>query len=162
MPTLVRVPFLPIFKEAPGLPMLALLMPLCVRLIFKPGKILMLLRNLKPIFPPFAKPVRCVFQLIEVNSENLRSSSTSLVGCPHRDIRIFFIWWLQYYLKIPSKMFTVHLLWGNLKTAIYWLIGIWRQISMKSFSEWEPLNSLHTGKAVWLLIVWWAGWHCCK
>ncbi len=84
--------FLPIFKEAPGLPMLALLMPLCVRLIFKPGKILMLLRNLKSIFPPFAKPVRCVFQLIEVNSENLRSSSTSLVGCPHRDIRIFFIW----------------------------------------------------------------------
>ncbi len=40
---LVRAPFLPIFNEAPGLPMLALLIPLCVRLIFNPGSSLILL-----------------------------------------------------------------------------------------------------------------------
>ncbi len=54
-------------------------------------------------------------------------------------------------------MFTVHLPWGNLRNLIYWLIGIWRQISMKCFFECGRSSCLLTGKVVWLPIVWWAG-----
>lgn len=73
MPTLVRVLFLPILTDAPGLPIDALLMPLWVRLILKPGNNLILLRNLNPMIVLFYKTRLICSTGIGCQLKNLKS-----------------------------------------------------------------------------------------